>query len=84
MENLLNGITIGDNTLPQLPRVLDGGTIIDVAGSYYMVEAYSQLLEKKCFHIIELTANRKGWFNGRYDIENQWVAWTKLQELGNK
>ena len=84
MKNLLNGILVGNNTLPQLPRVLDGGTIIDVAGNYYLIEADSQLLQKKCFHIIQLTACKKGWFNGRYDIENAWVAWTKLQELGNK
>ena len=84
MKNLLNGILISNNTLPDLPMILEGGTIIDVAGSYYLVEAYSQLLQKKCFHIIQLTANRKGWFNGRYDIENLWNAYQKLQELGNK
>ena len=84
MKNLLNGILIDNNTLPAIPMVLEGGTIIDEAGIYYLVEADSQLLQKKCFHIIELTANRKGWFNGRYDIENLWSAYQKLQELGNK
>lgn len=81
MENLLNGILIGNNTLPQLPRVLDGGTIIDVAGSYYLVLAYSQLWRKDCYHIVKLTACRKGWYNGRYDIEDLSVAKAKLAEL---
>ena len=61
------------NTLPELPFVVSGGRILGVTtnedGRNIIVEAYNGHIGETGFHVLWITADNKGYYNGSYNIK---------------